>query len=561
MEENGNKNLKNIINFYSCIKCNKTPEIMFIDYKNNNIKINCDEHKINILKINEYLDFLSENDKCQICFKKNDNNNIYFFKFCVNCNIILCNKCAIEHKNNCSNHIIINNGDNNIKCKHHINDLYIGYCNTCKENICNECKKSRIHKSHLKYDYLEIQPSNNDLNIIEIFNKNIENEIINIQQKYNIDFIKNEKNKELNIIIEKYNNNYELINNKWDNVIKKMLEEFRIKKEKELFENNNLKNEEISKINIKYQKLENEYDNNFNNKIENFKNIIKLNNIIVDSYNKQKNNNLYYNENINHVIESINKYNEISQLQNIKNYIEKYKIFINNDMTILRIKNDTLDNQIISNIFDIKQFKHLKEIQISSNLLTSIDFLGKNKFENLEKLILYGCNISNINILSKKNLDSLIELKISKGNITDIIDLIGVNFSSLKILNLSINKIKDISILKDVEFNSKLQELYLNNNEINDLSLFNNNIFTNLKILFLSYNYISDISPLKFILINNCEILTLDNNKINDINIFKNIKNFRKLKNLSLSNNPINFQIEENKKIVKMIKEKNINFY
>ena len=31
-----------------------------------------------------------------------------------------------------------------------------------------------------------------------------------------------------------------------------MLEEFRIKKEKELFENNNLKNEEISKINMKY---------------------------------------------------------------------------------------------------------------------------------------------------------------------------------------------------------------------------------------------------------------------------------------------------------------------
>ena len=146
-------------------------------------------------------------------------------------------------------------------------------------------------------------------------------------------------------------------------------------------------------------------------------------------------------------------------------------------------------------------------------------------------------------------------------NIININALVGDNFSNLKILNLSVNKIKVIYLLKDAKFNENLQELYLDKNEINDLSAFNNKIFNNLKILSLSNNYIIDISPLEYILINKCEILTLDHNKINDINIFKKVKNFLQLKSLSLSNNPINIQLDENQKIIKMIKDKNINYY
>ena len=562
MKENGKiENLKNNKSFYSCNKCHKTPQILFIDYWNNKIKINCEEHNINTLKINEYLDSLSQNDQCQNCFKKNDNSTDPTPRFCFNCNIILCSKCGIEHKIKNENHIIINNEDYNIKCKYHINEYYIGYCTTCKENICNECKRTRIHKTHLKYDYLEIHPTNNEFDIIDKFNHKIENEILNFQSKYNLDSIKNEKNNEINIISEKYTKNFEIINNKYDNLIKKVVEELRIKKEKEISDNINLKYEEIEKINIKYKKIENDYEQNFKIKIDNYKNIIKLNNIIVNSYKKQKDNNLYYNENIKPVIESINKHNEIYYLESIKNVKEKYKMVINNDMTSLKIKNNKLDNHIIDNIFNLQQFNHLKEIHLSSNLLTSIDFLVKNKFENLEILIIVGCNINNINILSKVNLQSLIELKISMANIIDINALIGDNFANLKILNLSVNKIKDINLLKDAKFNQNLKELYLDKNEINDLSVFNNNIFNNLKILSLSNNYIIDISPLEYILINKCEILTLDHNKINDINIFKKVKNFLKLKSLSLSNNPINIQLEENQKIIKMIKDKNINYY
>ena len=151
------------------------------------------------------------------------------------------------------------------------------------------------------------------------------------------------------------------------------------------------------------------------------------------------------------------------------------------------------------------------------------------------------------------------ELKITKSNLSNINGLLGENFKKLKVLNLSKNKIKDINDLKVAKFNENLSELYLNNNEICDISLFDDNIFSNLKILFLSYNKIEDISSLHFILINSCEILSLDNNKIKNISIFKNVENFFELKKLTLSNNPFDLKNEENKNIFNLLTTKNIS--
>ena len=127
-------------------------------------------------------------------------------------------------------------------------------------------------------------------------------------------------------------------------------------------------------------------------------------------------------------------------------------------------------------------------------------------------------------------------------------------------MNLGNNDISNINILKDVEFKDSLEELYLDNNKIYDISVFNSNNFTNLKILFLSNNTISNISPLKFILINSCQILSLEHNKIQNINLFKDINNFVHLKDLSLRSNQIDTNDENNKKIFEGINAKKINF-
>ena len=97
-QNKNNKKLRNEQNFYSCSQCNKTPKITYIDYIKKEIQFNCEEHKINTLKISDYLDFISENDICQNCFKK----SISFdskFKYCNICNIRLCKQCSNEHIN------------------------------------------------------------------------------------------------------------------------------------------------------------------------------------------------------------------------------------------------------------------------------------------------------------------------------------------------------------------------------------------------------------------------------------------------------------------------------
>lgn len=550
-----NENINIYQDYYSCDECNKTPKIVYIDYKKNDIQFNCDEHKIKTLTLNQFLKSIKENNKCHKCYKVMINHNL--LKYCINCNINLCTKCSIDHINKSINHTIVNNEDYNIKCKYHNDEFYIGYCTTCKENICNECKRTRIHREHQKFDYMEIHPTKNDFEIIKTFNNQIGNELNNFKNNYNIQLIENEKINSINIIVEKFNKLKGDIDIKYENIIHNLYKE----KERELYNNDEQKKKEINNILLKYKQQKAEHENNFKNYIEKYKNIIQLNNLIVNSYKKQKDNNLYYNENINKVIESINKYNEIEQIQNIKEIKEKYNILINKEKTTLKIKNDKIDDIIINKIFKFK-FNDLKEISISSSLLTSINFLSNNNVSHLEKLIIIKCPIKDISIFSKINFKSLIELKISNGNINNINVLAGDNFINLKNLDLSKNKISDINIFKDSKFNQNLQELYLNDNIINDISVFNNAIFSKLKVLFLSNNLISNILPLRFILINNCESLSLENNKIIYINIFKDINCFWRLKNLSLlNNNPIDLNNEDNQKIIKIFKEKSINFY
>ena len=541
------------ISSYSCNECNRTPKILFIDYKNNILNIFCDEHKDNSLRICDYLKRILKNDCCcQKCYKNNNEE----LKYCINCDKKLCNKCQAEHIKENNTHIILKSDDYNIKCKSHEKEYYVGYCSSCKENICNECKRSRKHKFHEKFDYIEIQPTVEDLNVIKNFNLQIEKVINKYKNEYSLHLlsINNEKNKEIKIISDKFKRINEEVNNKWENIIKNYEDKFNKQKEKEIIENNNLKTEEINKINLKYKEKEKTYET-----LQNFESIVLLNEIIINSYIKQKEFNLYYNENIKKVIESIKVYNKNNE-QNLKELKEKYKILLTRENTILNINNNKINYEIINRFFTF-DFSKIKEIFITSNSLNSVEFLAKNKFEKLEKIILKDCPINDISILSCSNLNSLVELKINNSILADFTALLGDNFMKLKILNLNKNKIRDIKKMQYAKFSENIIELSLDNNNISDISVFNECNFCKLKILSLSYNNIEDISSLHFILINSCESLSLDNNKIKKINIFKNVKNFFELKNLSLSNNAFDFSKEENRIIKNLILSQEIDLY
>ena len=537
---------------YTCDKCNKTPNIVSIDYMKSNIEFDCEEHKIHTLKIDEYLNSISNFQECQKCFNRFYVNN----KYCLDCKMILCDKCFYDHFKAFSQHNIIRNEDYNIKCKEHIKESYVGYCNSCKKCICNECKRTRNHVSHQKYDFLEIQPSQKDLDIIYKFNENIEKKMENKDENSILKLIKEEKDSKINIIIKRYQKEKEFCEKKWKEEFDKLEE----KKEKEISNLDEQKDKELENINKDYEQKKNDCENNLKVNIENYKNIIILNNIIVDSYQKQKDNNFYFNTNINKVIESIKKYNDDEKMVIVKSWKEQYNIIINKEKTSLNGKNNDINNKILNNILKFK-FDNFKDINLSSNSLEKLDFLYGFKLENLEKLILSDCPINDISILSEMSFKSLIELKITKGNISQIDSLANIKCTSLKILDLSQNNIENINVLNSCSFNKNLIEIYLSNNKIKDISVFNNKIFCKLKTLFLNNNYIKDISPLEYVLKNSCTELSLAENPINDISLFKEVNYFFNLRKLSLTKTHFELN-DQNKEIINLIKsKKNIKIF
>ena len=563
--ENKNKNnfnlLKSTETLYTCHKCIKTPKIMKIDYINDTIELKCEDHQITKLKIKEYLNEISKLRKCKRCFKESINAD-HPLKYCSTCNVLLCNNCAMEHID--SRHILFNKDEYNIKCKKHLNNFYETYCNNCKGNICKECKKSGIHLKHNKFDYIEIQPCKNDFDIIDNFNKNLEKQINELDYAKYMESLDKEQNERISIISSDYEKCKKEIYDKYKSIYQQYINKITKEKRAELSaleqKINAFKNDIIKEIH--QRKLD--YEKN-RAQIEKNKDIIALNNLIINSYKKQGEYNLNYIENIKTAIEDIKLYIEQNQQKdkkenkndfNLSEEIRKYGLNMDSQLKCIKGKNNEINNELMNNIFKNNK---LELVNISSKSLSSLNFL-KNNSENLKYLLLVDCPISDINILSNINLNSLIEFKIANAKINVINALMGYNLNNIKVLNLSNNQIKDINILQKVNFANILEELYLNNNQIKDISVFKNNIFPKLKILFLSFNIIEDISPIKSILINSCQTLSLEKNQIHDISLFKEINKFIYLKDLSIKHNLIDINNENNKNIFKAIIDKKINF-
>jgi Leucine-rich repeat (LRR) protein len=128
-------------------------------------------------------------------------------------------------------------------------------------------------------------------------------------------------------------------------------------------------------------------------------------------------------------------------------------------------------------------------------------------------------------------------LYLNDNNIIDISPLKETKLPNLLYLSLNYNNITDISPLKETEF-SKLKNLYLNNNNIIDISPLKETKLPDLLSLYLNDNNITDISPLKETKLPKLKNLYLNNNNITDISPLKETE-FSKLKNLYLNNNNI----------------------
>ena len=136
--------------------------------------------------------------------------------------------------------------------------------------------------------------------------------------------------------------------------------------------------------------------------------------------------------------------------------------------------------------------------------------------------------------------DEIIELDLSKKNIASFMNNRNVpfeEFTELQKLNLSYNW---MTFTYDIRFFTKLKELYLNDNKIDDLSFAES--LPNLEILNAENNEITYITCLNKCL--NLKILKLSQNKIEFLNSTLNtIKNLRKLEELTIKDNPFLTQL------------------
>ena len=251
---------------------------------------------------------------------------------------------------------------------------------------------------------------------------------------------------------------------------------------------------------IKCQKYNKELKMKYNN-------IIKLNDIIINSYNKNKYQ-YYYINNILNEINFIQKYiNQMPtiSLQEIKN---KYNVNINEEH--IQIERPFMPNEGLKNIISIINKEKLINLSINTSFINNLDFLGNYNFSQLKIISIINCNINNIDNLKNIKCPKLIDLDLSNNCIKNINILKDCNLNTLESLNLSHNAINNINVFEEKVF-VNLKKLNLSYNKIDDIKIFNKAKFTQIKTLILSFNNIKNVNEFNWSRLKNLTNLFLNN--------------------------------------------------
>ena len=339
--------------------------------------------------------------------------------------------------------------------------------------------------------------------------------------------IKKPKQENKKIEIQKGKNENKILENKINNNKIKIKEEKKEKLEKEknkiilddlyskinslenYFENENLELQKqfelpempiIDNILLENEKIEQDENLNIKDKKENIENNNNIDINTNSNINKEDENKIIKNETENQIKEEIIKNKEINDNNNIVN--DKKEKEKNKD------ENDLSEQQ--------KNYDKDKIITITEDLIIS------NSDSKIE------------------DLDDITTLNLSQKNIASFMNNRDVNFSdipNLKKLNLSYNW---MTYTYDIRLFTNLEELYLNDNKIDDISFCE--FLPSLKILNCENNEITYITSLKKC--HNLKILKLSLNKIqyltSTLNIFKSLN---LLEELTIKDNPFLSQI------------------
>jgi len=189
-------------------------------------------------------------------------------------------------------------------------------------------------------------------------------------------------------------------------------------------------------------------------------NIIKLNDIILNTYEKCPDN--YY-----HIINVINLAESITN-ENSRN-IKHLQFALRGLETRFKSHQKALDelNNILKSV-DMKINEDDTNLSFKDMNLDNyfLECLSHINFQNLQKMDISGNNISNFQILQYMNLSNLEVMNMSSNKIDNIDALEHMDLPNLKELYLQKNIIKDVKVLLKTAL-PKIKSIRLENNKIN----------------------------------------------------------------------------------------------
>lgn len=196
-------------------------------------------------------------------------------------------------------------------------------------------------------------------------------------------------------------------------------------------------------------------NNELKKKIKSLRLLIKINDILVNTYEKQP-----------------------------KNYMNNKNIVRLSSM----LNNEDIENQ--SNIDDNENVKRIKEIQRSNLGLFNerLNCLIKGN-ETFIRLSFKQIDDFDLKIFTTINFRNLEELYLNNNSINDLSLFSKCNFPYLKVMDLSHNKITDLTTLRNfAKREINLEFLYLNNNKIKNIDVLDENLFPEIEQIDLEGN-------------------------------------------------------------------------
>ena len=515
---------------YSCTDCDRVIEIMSLNDETNSLIFKCPIHGEKEMSIKDYLSNMKKNtflySECSLC-KKNQNeaNNNEIFDYCKQCKLVICNNCKASHDNN---HCLIKNNRKLTNCLEHPKNYNISYCFDCNCHICKECIEHRKHMRHYVRAIKDNEPSNEEVNnLLNLIHKykdqinsseiekrkkliEIEDEFIKNKEQKKADYensiinTKNNLQKELTENENNYNNQIEEIKKKYEEELKKKKESYEVKRISinSRYEQKNIDNER------KYKdcctNLEKIYNNNIKQfedsckeKINKFEELLNINSIIYNTYNKSREN---YFHNINIINLLINYYKRGNETISVMKDNEDF-------METIKQKEDEYDRSLNKSYAQENKFINdfsLSEDKDRANTTPRIRDQNKNFLTNIDN---NQPNLNNDNIIKNLNQNFINKAEDNK----------ELNLNNNKNNNYFQNLVQIYDYNNEILNEDVKKNEFNNNNHPNDELIINNN-----------YYYNADNMNQNLNIINNFNI-NKPNNNVNFINrkgIYqKNIKN------------------------------------